>query len=237
MNLTPEYSLIIAGSEHVVLKDDQPMEAAAIVAELTARAQSEAQLERMKCSFEDSFNRSTAVIAELRHDLEARDTYIKHLEGDDDTELYFWSAGGNNNLHSLVNSLKVVIRADQLRDAINRSRANEAPGSSARVTKAVIVADQPDVDSDHSDNQAVDRFASAMKLKLAKARDKGRGGWDSPQCSDAFLAEQLVLHLAKSNAGTFEDVANFAMMLHQRGAAPSVLVNATIRPASANAID
>lgn len=79
----------------------------------------------------------------------------------------------------------------------------------------------------HPDDAAVDRFAAAMKAKLAKARDKGRGGWDDPaQCSAEFLAKLLIEHLTKGNAGTFEDVANFAMMLHQRGADPQVLAAA-----------
>src|SRR5690606_32552392 len=33
-------------------------------------------------------------------------------------------------------------------------------------------------------------------------------------------------HLAKGNDGNFEDVANFCMMLHQRGAHPRVLADA-----------
>lgn len=83
----------------------------------------------------------------------------------------------------------------------------------------------------HPDDAAVDRFAAAMKAKLAAARAKGRGGWDDPNvCSVEFLAQLLVEHLAKGNAGTFEDVANFAMMLHQRGAEPKVLADAA-RPA------
>ena len=79
----------------------------------------------------------------------------------------------------------------------------------------------------HPDNAAVDRFAAAMKDKLAKAREKGRSGWNDPaQCSVEFLAKLLVEHLSKGNDGTFEDVANFAMMLHQRDADPKVLAKA-----------
>lgn len=79
----------------------------------------------------------------------------------------------------------------------------------------------------HSDDAAVDRFAVAMKHKLEIAREKGRSGWDDPaKCSVEFLAELLCGHIGKGNAGTFEDVANFAMMLHQRGAEPSVLQEA-----------
>lgn len=82
--------------------------------------------------------------------------------------------------------------------------------------------------AEHKDDQAVDTFAYAMKVKLARARAKGRSGWnDSEQDLNQYLAEQLVLHLVKGNAGTFEDVANFAMMLHQRGADPEGLARVT----------
>lgn len=81
----------------------------------------------------------------------------------------------------------------------------------------------------HQDDVAVDRFALAMKAKLAEARAKGRSGWNDPQqCSIEFLAQLLVGHLAKGNAGNFEDIANFCMMLHQRRADPQVLLDAQI---------
>ncbi|NTF87537.1 hypothetical protein G6L46_10415 [Agrobacterium rhizogenes] len=67
----------------------------------------------------------------------------------------------------------------------------------------------------HSDDLAVDSFYSAMKGKLAKKRDEGRSGWDDPdQCSVEFLSKLLREHVAK---GDPVDVANFAMMIHQRG--------------------
>ena len=76
----------------------------------------------------------------------------------------------------------------------------------------------------HTDDICFDAFALACKAKLAKARAKGRGGWESrTDCSDELLADLLVAHLPKGNAGTFEDIAAFAMMLHQRGADPRVL--------------
>ncbi|WP_421334134.1 hypothetical protein [Aeromonas veronii] len=76
----------------------------------------------------------------------------------------------------------------------------------------------------HSDDVAIDRFAAAMKAKMAAARAKGRSGWDSETaCSDLCLARSLVKHIFKGNVGTFEDIANFAMMLHQRNADPVVL--------------
>lgn len=79
----------------------------------------------------------------------------------------------------------------------------------------------------HPDDAAVDRFAQAMKDKLKHAREvKGRSGWETNFCSDPHLAEELILHICKSNTGTYEDVANFCMMLHQRGASPHELARA-----------
>ncbi|KPZ10203.1 Uncharacterized protein ALO41_02574 [Pseudomonas amygdali pv. ulmi] len=66
-------------------------------------------------------------------------------------------------------------------------------------------------------------FAAAMKVKLANARAKGRQGWSEASVRDEQLAELLVGHLSKGNLGNFVDIANFAMMLHQRGASPTVL--------------
>jgi len=85
--------------------------------------------------------------------------------------------------------------------------------------------DQRPVTDTHPDDQAVDRFADAMKAKLQHAREhKGRSGWDDPyQCATSYLVELLYEHLPKGNDGTFEDIANFCMMLHQRGANPQEL--------------
>lgn len=67
----------------------------------------------------------------------------------------------------------------------------------------------------HPDDIAVDRFAVAMKAKLAQKRDEGRGGWENKlECSAEILSDMLRDHTYK---GDPVDVANFAMMLHQRG--------------------
>lgn len=69
--------------------------------------------------------------------------------------------------------------------------------------------------SPHTDDLAVDRWAIAMKAKLAKKRTEGRGGWDDPeQCSVADLSYLLIQHCFK---GDPLDVSNLAMMLQQRG--------------------
>lgn len=73
----------------------------------------------------------------------------------------------------------------------------------------------------HPDDMAVDRFATAMKLKLSAARRKGRCGWDDPdQCPIEGLVNGLREHLGKANLGNWADIANFCMMLHERGAEP-----------------
>ncbi|WP_019025346.1 MULTISPECIES: hypothetical protein [unclassified Thioalkalivibrio] len=85
----------------------------------------------------------------------------------------------------------------------------------------------PNPPAQHPDDAAVDRFATAMKEKLAGAREKGRGGWDDPeQCSGEMLARMLFEHLGKGNPGNFQDIANLAMMLHQRGESPELLTKA-----------
>lgn len=81
----------------------------------------------------------------------------------------------------------------------------------------------------HPDDAAVDRFAAAMKAKLASARAKGRGGWeDKDLCHQDSLALDLRRHVHK---GDPVDVANFAMMLHQRGESTK------LRPLSQDLVD
>lgn len=67
----------------------------------------------------------------------------------------------------------------------------------------------------HPDTQAVYRCADAMADKMRESRIKGRSGWDNKeQCSAQYLSDLLRSHVEK---GDPIDVANFAMMLHQRG--------------------
>lgn len=68
----------------------------------------------------------------------------------------------------------------------------------------------------HPDDAAVDRFAAALKTKLAHARAKGRSGWDSAECTQQRLSGMLREHVEK---GDPRDVANFCMFLWCRGEA------------------
>lgn len=96
-----------------------------------------------------------------------------------------------------------------------------APEQSATVD-AAIARRAPQAQGDgvveaHPDDAAVDRFAAVMATKLAKKREDGRGGWeDKEQCSNALLSRLLREHVEK---GDPVDVANLAMMIHQRGEA------------------
>ena len=64
----------------------------------------------------------------------------------------------------------------------------------------------------HPDDEAVDKFAAAMKSKLALAREKGRGGWET--CPPEELSRMLREHVEK---GDPRDVANFCMFLWSLG--------------------
>ncbi|KAK6697022.1 hypothetical protein SNK04_013764 [Fusarium graminearum] len=48
------------------------------------------------------------------------------------------------------------------------------------IVEAVCAASQP-VPEQHPDDIAVGAFAAAMKVKMAEARAKGRGGWEDPR--------------------------------------------------------
>lgn len=64
----------------------------------------------------------------------------------------------------------------------------------------------------HPDDVAVDKFAQAMKEKLADARAKGRSGWET--CDPADLSRMLREHVEK---GDPRDVANFCAFLWNLG--------------------
>ncbi|MGH6753371.1 MAG: hypothetical protein ACREDP_14495 [Bradyrhizobium sp.] len=102
-------------------------------------------------------------------------------------------------------SFKVVIEArDEAKEQLATLRETVAIRRSKLKTRTV-----------HPDDLAVDRFAAAMKAKLAQKREEGRGGWeDKDDCSNAKLSKLLLEHLTK---GDPLDVGNFAMMIHQRG--------------------
>lgn len=119
-----------------------------------------------------------------------------------------------------------ILTAEQLAEALSLNaetirrltRSGELPrhviGGSIRYTLADVLART--AVSQHPDDEAVDRFASAMHAKMAQARAKGKEGWDDPErCTTAQLES-----LCNEAWATYEwvDVANYAMMLWARGA-------------------
>lgn len=74
----------------------------------------------------------------------------------------------------------------------------------------------------HPDDVAVDRFAAAMKVKLAKKRADGAGGWDNPEvCHIDYLVHLLSEQIHSRAALDLVDIGNFAMMIFNRGETPS----------------
>jgi len=82
-------------------------------------------------------------------------------------------------------------------------------------SSAIAAMTKSHEDDVHSDDIHVDRFAAGMKRKLTKKREDGRGGWDDPErCTTEYLAQLLIDHI---NKGDPIDIANFCMMIHERG--------------------
>jgi hypothetical protein len=119
-----------------------------------------------------------------------------------------------------------ILTAEQLAEALSLNaetirrltRSGELPhhviGGSIRYTLTDVLART--AVNQHPDDEAVDRFASAMHAKMAQARAKGKEGWDDPErCSADRLYGLASMSLT---AGEYVDVANYAMMLWARGA-------------------
>jgi hypothetical protein len=86
------------------------------------------------------------------------------------------------------------------------------PWCPAEFARAALAA-APQPEDQHPDDLAIDRFATALKTKMAESRAKGRQGWDS--CPPAKLSTMLRHHVEK---GDPRDVALFCMMLWHQAA-------------------
>lgn len=64
-----------------------------------------------------------------------------------------------------------------------------------------------------ADEQLIKSTAVAMRSKLGKKRQEGRGGWHGLGCNNARLMGSLREHISK---GDMVDVINFAAMIHMR---------------------
>ena len=92
---------------------------------------------------------------------------------------------------------------------------------------ADTLAEADDQSQPHPDDAAADRFAADIKAALARARRSGRDGWqDANVITTGGLAQQMAAQFLKRTPSTWVDIAAYAMMLHFRGADPSVLAEA-----------
>lgn len=108
------------------------------------------------------------------------------------------------------------MRRVQQRDAHGHEQWYHAADAGERLIPQIkaALADVRDW-AKHPDDTAVEKFATAMKAKLAAKREQGYYGWDDKaDCSQKHLVELLNKHVLK---GDPVDVGNFAMMLWNRG--------------------
>lgn len=89
--------------------------------------------------------------------------------------------------------------------------ADTQPDTRIVITEGLAAAPKPSKDQ-HPDNANVDEFAFRMKAKLRQKREQGYDGWRSAPAH--VLSQMLRDHVDK---GDPIDVANFSMMLSERG--------------------
>lgn len=65
------------------------------------------------------------------------------------------------------------------------------------------------------DEYAVSMFATAIRQKLQRSRDKGRGGWID--CDENVLLNGFAEHALKGNENNLLDLATFLMFMWVRG--------------------
>lgn len=125
-------------------------------------------------------------------------------------------------------SILVLATAEIAEDSLRRSDCHAVMAPATQPAEP-SPQQRPAEGEPHPDDIAVDAFAAAMKEKLAQARAKGRGGWQT--CPPDELSRMLREHIEK---GDPRDVANFAMFLWSLGKpiAPATPAQAQ-RPADA----
>ncbi|QYC95070.1 hypothetical protein [Pseudomonas phage PhL_UNISO_PA-DSM_ph0031] len=65
------------------------------------------------------------------------------------------------------------------------------------------------------DEYALSTFATAIRQKLQRSRDKGRGGWID--CDEDILINGFAEHALKGNENNLLDLATFLMFMWVRG--------------------
>lgn len=120
---------------------------------------------------------------------------------------------GERSRHGLAKYGTTTERTDlSLRDWLQH-QLEELLDGAVYAQAAIAKLDAQHADTPHADDLAVDRFAAALKAKLADARAKGRSGWET--CDIEDLSDMLRDHVEK---GDPRDVAAFCCFLWNRGA-------------------
>ena len=108
-----------------------------------------------------------------------------------------WWRGSDHTMQVVCNELRQILDGKPIGNGV----ASQPWEGIKRDIERLVAERAKTVTDEHPDDLAVDRFAAAMKAKLA-------------QCSGEYLSLLLVEHIEK---GDPLDVGNLAMMLHQRG--------------------
>lgn len=105
----------------------------------------------------------------------------------------------------------------------NQLRVVLSNGEEATISQKLIDSfASPSPFDQHHDDVAVDRFAAAMKEKLAEKRADGFDGWDDPEvCHIDYLVHLLAEQIHSRSVIDPVDIGNFAMMIFNRGETPS----------------
>ncbi|WP_053249785.1 hypothetical protein [Ensifer adhaerens] len=125
----------------------------------------------------------------------------------------------NQDLMEAITSCPHSINNDEIRLSFDpRAEGLNALDQLARRVEAALSSRSAESGKlAHLDDIAVDRFAAAMKAKLAKKRAEGRGGWDDPeQCHIDYLHQLLDDQFHARAVLDPVDIANLSMMIHQR---------------------
>lgn len=168
-------------------------------------------------------------VKDLLHDLEAARERVEALEKRLDIGPH-----GEDQIDVLQSAYaQLERRLATCEDALKRLKANTedtVQKALGEVTKQVQLLAQGQqapscpttmaIAPSHKDNTGVEVLAAAMKNKMRVCRVRGKGGWDDPKkCSVEMLLSLLQREVSKGVEVDPVDVANYAMMIYNRGIA------------------
>ncbi|QGJ86937.1 hypothetical protein Victoria_0073 [Pseudomonas phage Victoria] len=94
---------------------------------------------------------------------------------------------------------------------MEQKKPSPVDGVIAMTSLDVLRKAQPEA----QDEYAVSMFATAIRQKMQRSRDKGRGGWID--CDEDILINGFAEHALKGNENNLLDLATFLMFMWVRG--------------------